>query len=187
MTTPPRDDVTQILAAMNTGDESALERLLPLVYGELRKMARGLMGSENPNQTLQPTALVHEAYLRLLGGRQQSWQNRGHFYSVAATAMRNILIDEARRKASLKRGGDRIRVSFAEAEGAIEPTSHQLLALDEALDRLEKRDPPMAKVVHLRYFAGLTVEETAKALGVSSITVKRRWRRARAWLAKEAS
>ena len=184
--TPPRDDVTQILAAMNAGDEGAMERLVPLVYAELRKMARGLMGSENPNQTLQPTAVVHEAYLRLLGGRQQSWQNRAHFYAVAATAMRNILIDEARRKATLKRGGDRIRVSFAEAEGAIEPTSHQLLALDEALDRLEKRDPTMAEVVHLRYFAGLTVEETAKALGVSSITVKRRWRRARAWLAKEA-
>ena len=186
MTTPPRDDVTQILAAMNAGDESAMERLVPLVYGELRKMARGLMGSENPNQTLQPTALVHEAYLRLLGGRQQSWQNRAHFYTVAATAMRNILIEEARRKASLKRGGDRLRVSLAEAEGVTEPTSHQLLALDQALTRLEKRDPTMAKVVQLRYFAGLTVEETAKALGVSSRSVNRQWTLARAWLGKEA-
>lgn len=185
MTTPPRDDVTQILAAMNAGDEGAIERLLPVVYGELRKMARGLMGSENPNQTLQPTAVVHEVYLRLLGGEGQRWENRRHFYSVAATAMRNLLIDEARRKASLKRGGDRIRVSFAEAEGVVEPTSHQLLALDEALSRLGELDPRMAEVVRLRYFAGLTVAETADVLGVSPRSVNREWVSARAWLAKE--
>ena len=180
-----RDDVTQILADLNAGDDSALERLMPMVYGELRKMAGGVIGPGRTHQTLQPTALVHEAFLKLLGGRRQSWKNRAHFYSVAATAMRTILIDEARRKASLKRGGDRVHVSFADADGAVSATSHELLALDQALDRLEQRDPAMAKVVHLRYFAGLTVEETARALDVSRRSVDRLWRRARAWLARE--
>ena len=187
MLTPQPHEVTQILEAISAGDGRAKERLLPLVYEELRRMARARMAGEKPGQTLQPTALVHEAYLRLLGGENPRWENRAHFFTAAAEAMRRIMIERARRKAQLKRGGDRRRVKLNSSAASYEPKSEQLLALDEALRRLEALDTEMSQVVKLRYFAGLTVEETANALATSPRSVNRLWSAARAWLQRELS
>jgi len=180
-------DVTQILAAVEAGDSRAAEQLLPLVYDELRKLAAARMTAESPDHTLQATALVHEAYLRLVGEQQpQDWAGRGHFFAAAAEAMRRILVDSARRKQADKRGGDRLRVELPDDLAAAAP-SDDLVALDEALTRLEGHDPDAARLVKLRYFAGLSHQEAADAVGVSRGTADRLWVLARAWLLRQLS
>lgn len=179
---PPEASVTQVLKAASQGDAKAAAELLPLVYSELRRLARAQMAKTPAGNTLQPTALVHEAYLRLVGKDDPSWKSRGHFFGAAAQAMRQILVEQARRKASRKHGGGRKRVGVDEVEPAIEPPAEDLLALDEALQRLEQADPRLGKIVSLRYFAGLTSEETAAALGCSLRTVEREWRFIRTFL-----
>ena len=174
--------VTQMLQAASAGDSRAAADLLPLVYAELRKLAQARMAKTPPGNTLQPTALVHEAYLRLIGSNDPSWHSRGHFFGAAAQAMRQILVEQARRKASIKRGGNRRRIDLEKLEPAIEPPSEDILALDEALQRLEQDDPRKAKIVMLHYFAGLTMPETAAAIGVSVPTVERDWRFTRTYL-----
>jgi len=176
-------DVTQILSQIEDGDGQAAEKLLPLVYDELRKLAAEKMAQEKPGQTLQATALVHEAYIRLVDvEKAQHWDSRGHFFAAAAEAMRKILVDRARRKVRLKRGGDLRRQELDDGLIAAAGIHDDLLQLDAALEELEKRDARKAQVVKLRYFAGLTVEEAAAALGVSPSTVDRDWTYARAWL-----
>ena len=181
----PAGMLTQILNAVRDGDQKAAAELLPLVYGELRQLARARMAKTPPGQTLQPTALVHEAYLRLIGADDPGWNSRGHFFAAAGQAMRQILVDQARRKGSLKRGGGRQRLDVDDVEPAIESPSDDILALEEALTHLEQDDPRKAEVVNLRYFAGLTVEETAAALDISVTTVEREWRFARVRLYDE--
>ncbi|HUE88250.1 MAG TPA: sigma-70 family RNA polymerase sigma factor, partial [Vicinamibacterales bacterium] len=178
-------ELTQILNAVTAGDEQASARLLPLVYNELRALARARMAHERPGHTLQPTALVHEASLRLFGSMTPRWENRAHFFGAAAEAMRRILIERARRQARVKRGGRQQRVPLTEIAGEQPLDAEQLLSLDRALDRLEARDAAMAQVVKLRFFAGLTVDETAAALDVAPRTVDRHWTAARAWLHHE--
>ena len=162
-----------------------LDTLLPLVYQELRRLAAGYLRREKPGQTLQPTALVHEAYLRLMKDRPDRWQNRAHFCAIAAHSMRQILIERARARGAVKRGGARPRVTLDEALVAGEDRSIDLLALDEALERLAQLDPEQARLVELRFFGGLTVEETAEAMDISPATVKRHWTVAKAWLTRE--
>lgn len=186
MAAPQPGKVTQILQAAEAGDPQAAAELLPLVYDELRRLAHGYMARETPGQTLQPTALVHEAYVRLVGRDDISWESRGHFFAAAARAMRQTLVNRAKRHRAAKHGGDRRRVSLDEAELVDDRwTADQIEALDEALERLEQLDPRKAKVVMLRFFAGLTIEETAQALGISPTTVKDDWQFARTWLYKE--
>jgi RNA polymerase sigma factor (TIGR02999 family) len=179
-------DVTQILQAIGQGEPRAAEELLPLVYEELRKLAADKLARENPGQTLEATALVHEAYLRLVDVDQlPSWNSRGHFFAAAAEAMRRILIDQARRKHSRKHGGNRHRVELSAGALLAAPESGgaaDLLALDEALQQLEREDPLKARLVKLRYFAGLTQADAAAALGISPATAKRYWTYARSWL-----
>jgi len=176
------EDVTQLLNAIEHGDPQAAERLLPLVYEELRRLAAQKLAQEKPGQTLQATALVHEAYLRLVGkGDEPPWNGRGHFFAAAAEAMRRILVDQARRKKRPKHGGDRRRIELDEALSAADPR-HDLLALDDALTQLAAREPVKAELVKLRYFAGLSLEDAAACLGVSPATAKRYWAVARAWL-----
>ena len=176
-------EVTRILSAIESGDPAAAEQLLPLVYDELRKLAAARLAQERPGQTLDATALVHEAYLRLVSaGGEQPWNSRGHFFAAAGLAMRRILVEQARRKRRVRHGGDRQRVDLAAALDIAEPLSHDWLALDEALDRLEQADPLAAKLVHLRYFAGMTSAEAAAALGISLRTAERNWTYARTWL-----
>jgi RNA polymerase sigma factor (TIGR02999 family) len=176
-------DVTQILSEIEQGDPLAAERLLPLVYDELRKLASIKLANEKAGQTLQATALVHEAYLRLVGNElSQQWDSRGHFFVAAAEAMRRVLVENARRKASLKRGGDHIRIDVTDVAERLDSNPIELLALDEALERLEAEQPSKAQLVKLRYFAGCTLEETAQILGVSRATAQRNWSYARAWL-----
>jgi len=177
-------DVTRILNAIEQGDGRAIDQLLPVVYQELRRLATQRLAREKPGQTLQATALVHEAYLRLVGAESQTWKGRTHFFAAAAEAMRRILIESARRKHRLKRGGNQQRVDVDEAEIVIEGPSEDLLALDEALARLETSDKVKAEVVKLRYFAGLTLEQAAELLEISPTTAKRHWTYARAWLYK---
>lgn len=177
----PDSEVTRLLEAIDAGDVAAADDLLPLVYTELRKLARARLAREAPGATLQPTALVHEVYLRLLGGDDR-WQNRAHFFGAAATAMRRILIERARRAARIRHGGGQERVELMTGDAPIEIDIEQVLAVDQALDRLAHRDPQTAEVVQLRAFAGLTVSETARALDVSERTVVRLWRAGRAWL-----
>jgi RNA polymerase sigma factor (TIGR02999 family) len=176
-------DVTHILSAIEQGDPHAAELLLPLVYDELRKLAAQQLAAENPGQTLQATALVHEAYLRLVDvEKAQHWNSRGHFFAAAAEAMRRILIGNARRKHALKRGGQAKRVDLDAIELVDRPASDKLLALEDALIRLADKDPVKGELVKLRYFAGLTTQEAAAVLGISTATADRYWAYARAWL-----
>ena len=176
-------DVTRILSAIDQGDSHAVAQLLPLVYGELRKLAAHKLAHEQPGQTLDATALVHEAYLRLVDvDKAQAWNSRGHFFAAAAEAMRRILVDQARRKRRPKHGGDQQRVPIDEVTLPADDRFLDLLALDEALEELARRQPLKAKVVKLRYFAGLSNEDAADCLGISPATAKRYWAVARAWL-----
>jgi RNA polymerase sigma factor (TIGR02999 family) len=181
--------VTQILASIERGDPHAAEQLLPLVYDELRKLAAARLAQERPGQTLQATALVHEAYLRLVGtpGSGKSWDNRGHFFAAAAEAMRRLLVHNAERKRSLKRGGKRQRVDLSEIEPAIRPPEDDLLALNEALEELARIEPQTAELVKLRYFAGFTNREAAEILGFSPRKGDAVWAYARAWLHERIS
>jgi RNA polymerase sigma factor (TIGR02999 family) len=184
--TESMNDVTRILSAVEQGETGASEQLLPLVYDELRRLAIQRMAQEKPGQTLQATALVHEAYLRLVDGKVvQRWESRGHFFVAAAEAMRRILIDNARRKQADKRGGQLARQELEDVDVAVPAPSVDLLALDEALAKLEAEDPVKAQLVKLRYFAGLSEEEAAQALGISRTTAHRHWRYARVWLLNE--
>jgi RNA polymerase sigma factor (TIGR02999 family) len=176
-------DVTRILSAIEGGDPAAAEQLLPLVYDELRRLAAGKLNREKPGQTLDATALVHEAYLRLVDVEQaQQWNSRGHFFAAAAEAMRRILVENARRKQALKRGGDQARQPLDEVEMAVPEVSDDLLALDEALSQLAVEDPQAAELVKLRYFSGLTVKQAADLLGISPRSADFLWTYARAWL-----
>ena len=178
-------DVTRILNAMDQGDAKEADRLLSLVYEELRRLAAQKMSKEKPGHTLQATALVHEAYVRLVGEDAKGWNGRTHFFSAAAEAMRRILIDSARRKKSLKRGGDRQVVSLDDVAPVFSGPSDDIIALDEALEKFALEDPQKANLVKLRYFAGLTIEEAAGVLGISRSTADRHWAYARAWLFHE--
>jgi RNA polymerase sigma factor (TIGR02999 family) len=179
-------DVTRILSAIDQGDPHAAEQLLPLVYDELRKLAAAKLAQEKPGQTLQATALVHEAYVWLVDvDKAQEWDSRGHFFAAAAEAMRRILVDRAREKGSAKRGGALKRLDIDAVDLATKATPDQLLAIDDALAKLAREDPSAAKLVELRYFAGLTVGETSKALGMSTATAYRHWNYARVWLHNE--
>ena len=179
-------DVTQLLDAAAAGDPGAAAALLPLVYGELRKLAAARIAAERPGQTLQPTALVHEAYLRLVGSADApKWSGRGHFFAAAAEAMRRVLVEAARGKARAKRGGDWRRVDFERLDPAASVSPDQLVALDDALGRLSALDPLAGDLVKLRYFAGLPLGQAAGALGVSAATAYRHWAYARAWLRDE--
>ena len=171
-----------MLNAAAAGDAKAAADLLPLIYDELRSIARSRMGGMRHGETLQPTALVNEAYLRLFGGKEASWNSRGHFFAAAARAMRNILVEQARRRASLKRGGDRSRVSYEDVPVPIEPPADDVLTLDEALQELERSDPRKAQLVLLYCFCGLSMEETAATMDLSVRTVEREWRFTRALL-----
>ncbi len=181
-------DVTQILSAIEAGDTRASGRLMPLLYDELRRLAAQKLANERPGQTLQATALVHEAYLRLVDVEQaQHWNSRGHFFAAAAEAMRRILVDKARRKNTAKHGGDWARIEIPDIESTTGSKSDNLLALDEALTKLAEEEPAKAELVKLRYFAGLTLEEAADALGISRTTASRYWTYARVWLFSELS
>ena len=182
------DEVTRILSAIEQGDLHAAGQLLPLVYDELRSLAAQKMAQEAPGQTFQATALVHEAYIRLVDvEKAQHWNSRGHFYAAAAEAMRRILVENARRKKALRRGGDRQRLDLDLADPSAPRLSDDLLALDEALEKLAAKDQGKAELVKLRYFAGLTMEQTAETLGISLATANRWWNYARAWLHQEIS
>lgn len=176
------EEITQLLANWSEGDAQALERLVPLVYPELRRMARHQMARENPNHTLQTSALINEAYLKLIDRQQTDWQGRAHFYAVAAQVMRHILIDHARRHLYDKRGGGAQHVPLEEAEVMKAERATELVALDEALKGLAKLDPRRGQIVELKFFAGLSAEEIADVLGISPATVTREWRAAKAWL-----
>jgi RNA polymerase sigma factor (TIGR02999 family) len=179
--------VSAALQAAQAGDRQAAAELLPLVYAELHQLARTRLARQAPGQTLQPTALVHEVYLRVAGDSEVTWEGRQHFFFAAARAMRDILVEQARRKAGLKRGGDRRRQELDEACAVVEPPSDDVLAVHEALDELEARDPLKAQIVLLRYFTGLTMDETAAVLGLAERTLDRHWRYIRAWLMKRLS
>jgi RNA polymerase sigma factor (TIGR02999 family) len=181
------NDVSRILQAIGQGDAKAADQLLPLVYDELRKLAAQRLTHEKPGQTLEATGLVHEAYLRLIGGEtpdgaDQHWDNRGHFFAAAAEAMRRILVESARRKKRVKHGGGRQRVDLADRDVPVEPPPDDLLAMDEALTRLAKEDPEAAQIVQLHFFAGLSIEQVADTLGISRASAYRQWSYARAWL-----
>ena len=181
----PHQGVTGLLQAWGGGDAAALDQLVPIVYEELHRQAQRYLRREAPGHTLQTTALVHEAYLRLVDQRQARWQNRAQFFGVAAQLMRRILVDYARRHQAAKRGGSAIQVPFEEGAVAAAESDVDLVALDNALTRLAVLDPQQARVVELRYFTGLGIEESAEALGISPATVKREWAMARAWLKRE--
>lgn len=179
---PPQEDVTKLLANLNAGRDGAEEALVPLLYDELRSLAKQYMKQERSDHTLQTTALVHEAYLRLGGRKDAAWESKAHYLRVAARVMRHVLVDHARRKRSDKRGGNWEREPFDKAAGFMEQASLDLLSMDSALDKLAEFDQRMAQVVEYRFFGGLTIEETAKVLGISAATVKNEWRMAKAWL-----
>ena len=179
-------DVTRILNAIEQGDPKAADQLLPVVYGELRKLAASKMANESPNQTLQPTALVHEAWMRLVGDNSEAqFQNRAHFFAAAAEAMRRILIDNARRKRAARHGGGQQRVDILDQDIAATTDADELLAINEALDKLAAQDKQKAELVKLRFFVGMTIDEAADILGISAPTAKRYWTFARAWLYRE--
>jgi RNA polymerase sigma-70 factor, ECF subfamily len=182
---PVPGEATLMLMELNRGESAAAARLMPLVYGELRALASDYFRGQRPDQTLQPTALVHEAYLKLVDQSTVAWKDRAHFFAVAATAMRQVLIDRARRRAAQKRGGKRERLQLEDADTPARAQPIDLVALDDALRQLESLDARMARIVELRFFGGLGVDETARVLGVSTSTVEADWRGARAWLAVE--
>jgi RNA polymerase sigma factor (TIGR02999 family) len=184
---PSPGEVTALLLAWSAGDREALARLFPLVYGDLRKRAEGYLRKERSGHTLQPTALVNEAYLKLVDQARVKWQNRAHFYAVASRAMREVLVEYARRHRAAKRGAGETRVALGDGDAVTPPRSLDLLALDVALDRLSALDERQGKLVELRVFGGLTIEEAAEALGISPATVSREWKHAEAWLAREMS
>jgi RNA polymerase sigma-70 factor, ECF subfamily len=185
MTTPSSQEITQLLLAWSDGDQVALEKLTPLVYAELRRLAKGYMFGERPGHTLQTTALINEAYLRLIDWKSVRWQGRAHFFGVAAQLMRRILVDFARARHYAKRGGAAQQVSLDEAVTIHEDRSAEIIALDEALKSLAEIDPRKSQIVELRFFGGLSAKETAEALKVSQRTVEREWSSARAWLYRE--
>jgi RNA polymerase sigma factor (TIGR02999 family) len=187
MTNTSTQEITRLLADWSGGDPAALEKLTPLVYAELRRIARRQMRDERPGHTLQATALVNEAFIRLGGGDGADWHDRSHFYAVCAQVMRHVLIDHARAHTRDKRGGGAPHVALDEAAFVAGEGAAELVALDEALRGLEAVDPQKARVVELRYFAGLGIEETAEVLGISPTTVRREWRRAKAWLYRAIS
>ena len=184
--TPLQPDVTSLLLASSRGDQEALDKLLPLVYTELRRIANNYLHKERSDHTLQPTALVHEAYLRLID-QNVSWQNRAHFFGVAAEMMRRILIDHARKHQAQKRGSGGIKLALDEAIDVADERASDLIALDEALKALAEFDPQKSRIVELRFFGGLSIEETAEVLGIGTATVIRQWRLAKAWLYDEVS
>lgn len=176
------DGVTQLLINWRNGDKAALDQLTPLVYEELRRLARGFMGKERDNHTLQTSALINEAYLKLVDQDETNWQNRAHFFAVAAQIMRHILVDHARRYGYEKRGAGAHRVGFDDAKVFSEERAGELVALDEALTELATVDPRKSRIVELRFFGGLNIDETAEVMELSSTTVQREWRAAKAWL-----
>ena len=183
----PSQNITKLLVDWRNGDQEALDQLMPLVYEELRRMANHYMRNERKGHTLQTSALVNEAYLRLVDHENIDWQNRSHFFGLAAQAMRRILVDHARSRNYQKRGGNAERVSLDEAANFAEERATELIALDEALQELAKLDPRKSRIVEMRYFGGLTGEETAEVLGISTATVARDWETAKAWLLRELS
>jgi len=180
-------NITELLVGYQGGDKEALDQLMPIVYDELRRQAARYLRREQAGHTLQTTALIHEAYVRLVDQRNVQWQNRAHFFGIAAQLMRRILVDHARTKKRVKRGGSKVQVSLADATVAVKGPDLDIVALDEALEHLAKVDEQQSRVVELRYFSGLTVEETAEVMGISTATVKREWSVARAWLHRELS
>ena len=180
-------EVTQILHDWSGGDRAAPERLMPLVYDELRRLARAFLSRERGGHTLQPTALVHEAYVRLVDQTRVNWQNRAHFYGVASSMMRRVLIDHARARVTGKRGGAAVRLSLEDVQLPVEQRAASFLALDEALSRLAQLDERKGRVVEMRFFGGMTDEEIAEVLGVTTRTVLRDWKKARLWLYRELS
>ena len=185
--TPSPQNVTQILLEWGNGDRAALDKLIPIVYAELRQQAARFLRRERPDHTLQTTALIHEAYLRLVDQKHVRWQNRAQFFGIAGQLMRRILVDHARNKQAGKRGGDDVKLQLDEAMIAGQSPDVNLVALDEALTRLAEFDEQQSRIVELRYFSGLNIEETAEALGISAATVKRDWAMAKAWLHRELS
>jgi RNA polymerase sigma factor (TIGR02999 family) len=183
MTSPAT--ITQLLIRWRNGDKTALDELAPQVYSELRRLAKYYLRQERPGNTLQASDLVHEAYLRLVDEKEIDWQNRAHFFGIAAVRMRHILVEHARSRQAAKRGGGEYRLSLSQADRLVEERDLNLLALDDALQRLEAMDPQKSRIVELRYFGGLTIEETAEAMKISPATVKRDWSMARAWLRSE--
>ena len=181
----PAGEVTELLVKWSEGDEQALDELLPIVYAELRRIADNYLRRENSGHTLQATALVHEAYMRLVNAQNLEWQNREQFFGISANLMRRILVDHARTATAVKRGGDVPDLPLDEAHAVSTESDESLLVLDEALNKLAEIDPQAARIVELRYFAGLTIEETAEILKTSPMTVKREWATARAWLHRE--
>lgn len=180
------EGITQLLIDWGKGDQAALERLMPLVYSELRRLASNYLRRERAEHTLQPTALVNEAYLKLVDQRNARWQNRAHFFGIAAQLMRRILVDHARQRQAVKRGGvDQQRLSITSAEAVVKQPEIDLLALNEALDELAQMDPQQSRIVELKFFGGLSIEETAEVLGISHATVERDWKLARAWLRRQ--
>jgi RNA polymerase sigma factor (TIGR02999 family) len=179
---PSPQDITQLLVECRQGNRQALDELMPLVYNELRAVARRYLAQERPGHTLQSTALVNEAYMKLIGQRDVQWQNRAHFFGVAAQLMRRLLVDHARRRKRTKRGSGGTRITLVEGLASVEPVDIDAIALDDALTSLEQLDPRKGRLVELRFFGGLTVEETAEVMGTSAGTVKREWQFAKAWL-----
>jgi RNA polymerase sigma factor (TIGR02999 family) len=187
MDKPSSNDLTQLLLDLRDGNKEALDKLMPVVYGELRRLARGYLQNERRDHSLQATALVNEAYLRLIGNRQMNWQSRAHFFGVAAQQMRRILVDHARTHKAAKRGGSACKVSLSQARNAAAQPAFEVVALDVALDELAQLDPQQSRLVELRFFGGLSIEETAEVLNLSPATVKRHWATARAWLYQRVS
>ena len=183
---PAPDGITELLIDWGQGDQAALDKLMPLVYDELRRLANNYLRREAAGHTLQPTALVNEAYLKLIGQRSPNWQNRAHFFAISAKLMRRILVDHARQRQAAKRGGsEQERLSITSAETILKQPAVDLLALNEALDDLAQMDPQQGRIVELKFFAGLSIEETAEVLGISHATVERDWKMARAWLRRQ--
>ncbi len=186
MTQDPHE-VTQLLIQWSNGDKAALNKLMPLIYDELRRLARHYMSRERPGHTLQTTALVNEAYVRLVNRKGVHWQNRAHFFAIAAQLMRSILVDHARSHAYAKRGGGARKIALDEALAVSQQRAADIVALDDALKRLAEIDPEQSRIVELKFFGGLTIEETAEVLGLSPATIKREWSTAKAWLYHELS